>query len=256
MPGVGLGEGLNDHRAVMAGGVQNAVPVKHEAGVAVPWALVWREPDNEIAPLCFRDRDADSQFGLLVGVARCGAAACVERLLHQTTAIGSPGTATAQPVRNAQKALGDSNGVVSKFADIRCALIGRGNQGIKRQVRINGFDAMGRKRRTVGEGGRSDPAHDPVPPRPAPHTVALAVEHIEGFAEDQLVDGMIGGRDIGVDIRDGSRAMHRSHRPEGRSAHDAFQRLLGQIGPGERGARVQNGGGFSQAWARPVEPLS
>lgn len=256
MPGVRLGEGLDHHGAVMAGGVQDAVPVKHEAGVAVPRALARREPDNQIAPPRLRNRDADPQFGLLVGVTRRGAAARVESLLHQTTAIGSPGGAAAQSVRHAQKAPGDRDGVASEFADIGCVLIGCGDQGVERQVRIDGFDALGRKRRAFSEGGRSDPSHHAVPARAAPEAIAAAVEHIEGLAEDQLVNGMIAGRRVGVDVRDGGRAMHGPDRPEGRGAHNAFQRLIGQIGPGERGAGVQNGGGFSQAWARPVEPLS
>lgn len=256
MPGVRLGEGFDHHLAVMAGGVQDAVPVKHETGVAVPRTLTRREPDNQIAPLRLRDRYTDPKFGLLVRVTRRGAAAGVESLLHQTAAVGAPRGAFSEPMGNAEETPRDLDRVIGEGADVGGAFIVIRDQGVERQFRIDRFDATGWKKRSLREGGRLDPAHHPVATRAAPQAVAAAVENVEGFAEDQLVDRMIAGRGVGMDVGDGNRAVHGPNGAEGRGAHNAFQRLLGQIGPGERGAGVQNGGGFSQAWARPVEPLS
>lgn len=159
-------------------------------------------------------------------------------------------------MRYAEELLRDLDGVCGEIADVGRAVIGSRDQGVERQVRTDGFDTMGGKGRSRREGGSLDPADDPVATRAAPKAVASAVEDVEGLAEDELVNRMIAGLSVGMQVRDGNRAMHRPDRPEGGGADNAFQRLLGQIGPGERGARVQNGGDFSQAWARPVEPLS
>ena len=74
------------------------------------------------------------------------------------------------------------------------------------------------------------------------------------IAAATFVGWLVAGHGVGVDVGDRNRAMHRPHRPEGGGAHDPFQRLLGQIGPGEGGAGIKAGGGCGQTWARPIEP--
>ena len=115
---------------------------------------------------------------------------------------------------------------------------------------------MGGQGRSVLERRQQDPADDAVPAGAPPDLIAARVEDVEGLAEDQLVDRMVAGHGPGVDIGHRHNAVHGPHRAEGGGAHNPFQRLLGQIGPGEGGADIKAGGGFGQTLARPDEPFS
>ena len=114
---------------------------------------------------------------------------------------------------------------------------------------------MGRQADAVRQGRDIDPADDTVAAGAAPDLIVPTLEDIKAFAEDQLVRLFGGGLSLCPDRGDGDDALHRGHRAVGGGRHESLQRLLGQIGPGERGAGIQGGSENGQTGVRTVEPL-
>ena len=87
VPSVRLGEGFDHDPAQPSDGMQHAIAVQHESGVAVPRSLVRIQPDDQIAAPGLSRRHGLTEFRLLVRIARGCAPAGVERLLHKAAAV-------------------------------------------------------------------------------------------------------------------------------------------------------------------------
>ena len=250
--GVRLGEGLDDHGAVVAGGVEHAVGVEHEGRMAGPAVVARRrEPDDEIAAAGVGAVDSLAEFGLLVRMAGAGEAAGVEGLLDQARAVGGGRRSGPEAVRHAEQAFGDGDGIGLEGAD-RGEVVGRhlgrvGDKGVQRQGGGDGGDPVGRQPGARLQGRGRNPADESVAAGAAPEPVALLVEDVEGLTENELVDALRGRVGAGVNVSEGHGGVHGANRPVGPGAHEPLQRLLGQVGPCERGAGIRRGGVWSQA---------
>ena len=106
---------------------------------------------------------------------------------------------------------------------------------------------MGRKRL-----GRH-PAHHAVAARATPDLVALTVEEVEYFAMQKLIDTDRVWRRAVEDVRHARAAIHDLGCCVAPGAHQSLQRQFGEVGPGQGGPGVEEGGVCGQTWARPVE---
>ncbi|MNJ52723.1 hypothetical protein D3C77_480730 [compost metagenome] len=139
------------------------------------------------------------------------------------------------------------------------------DQGVQRQGGRNGGDPTRRPGGAGRQGVQGDPADHAVAPRPAPgaHLAVLglaALQHVEGLAEQNLVDARVGLRQ---DVDDRQAAMHGLGPAVGLGPHQPLQRLFGQHHaaplPQDQGrARRQQGQDIGQAAVsrrlRQIEP--
>ena len=189
---------------------------------------------------------------------RSGPSTGEQHLLNQARAIGRPRRPRPQAVGHTHKRLGQGDGIGLEIADGFEVLAGHTrplmmHQGVERQDGTDGGDAVRCEGRSRGQGPAVGPANCPVTACAAPDPVAVAIEHIEGLSEQQLIDAIRSRIGTFLDIDNGHRAVHGAERPIGRTAHKPFQPQLGQVGPGEHGARIK-GCGNGQAMARAVGP--
>lgn len=130
----------------------------------------------------------------------------------------------------ADQAFSDQHRVCLEDARIDAALL---NEGVQRQALADRRHAPPGPGRAGRQIGRIHPADDTVAPVAPQQTSALLVQHVERLAVQELIHSGRGRIRIAADIRDGRPSMHGSRSPVRIGAYKAFQRLFGQIRPGE-----------------------
>jgi len=199
-------------------------------------------------------RHGAAETRLLIRAARAGPAAGQQSLLHQARAVRLQRGTGAQGVRAAQQALGHRYQVALERADglqvaVSQALSVVADQGVQRQGGGNRSDAARRQGRAGRQSLQRNPAHHAVATRPAPGAILTALQHVEGLAEQQLIDALT---IVGDDVGDRQAAVSGIGPAIGLGPHQAFQRLLGQHHaipvPQDQGrARRQQGQDIGQA---------
>ncbi|OYX14010.1 MAG: hypothetical protein B7Z09_11780, partial [Brevundimonas diminuta] len=163
--------------------------------MAGPVALGLRQPDRQVAALDVLLRHGAAETGLLIRAARAGPAAGQQSLLHQARAVRLQRGTGAQGVRAAQQALGHRYQVALERADGLQVAVGQAlsvvaDQGVQRQGGGNRSDAARRQGRAGRQSLQRNPAHHAVATRPAPGAILTALQHVEGLAEQQLIDAL------------------------------------------------------------------